>query len=105
MFVDKWINRDKTLLYYDWMVRDFFNYMLSNLSNRGWIRPAGNPNQILLGDNWQSKARTAYDGALKACDYERADDGYDASVEWRKIFGSQFPLDISSLAALYGAQS
>ena len=46
-----------------------------------------------LGDGWESKCRNAYARALKACDYECADDDYEACSEWQKIFGSQFHID------------
>ena len=59
----------------------------------GWTRPAGISEQIPLGDGWESKCRTAYNRALKACDFERADDGFSGSSEWQKIFGTQFHLD------------
>jgi hypothetical protein len=91
VFVTQWQHRHETILYYDWMIRDFFAFMLYYVN--GWARPAGIAEQIPLTDSWQSKCRTAYNGALKACDYERADDGLAASSEWQKIFGAQFHLD------------
>lgn len=51
----------------------------------------GTENIIQLGDAWKSKLETAYARALKACEYEKADDGDAAAREWRKIFGPQFP--------------
>ena len=88
VFVTQWKYRDQTVFYYDWMIRDFFAFMLNHVN--GWTRPAGITEQIQLGDAWVTKCRSAYNRALKACDYEHADDGFAASSEWRKIFGSQF---------------
>ena len=88
VFVTQWEHRHQTIFYYDWMIRDFFAFMLNYVN--GWARPAGITEQILLGDCWESKCRTAYSRALKACDYERADDDIAAASEWQKIFGSQF---------------
>jgi hypothetical protein len=92
LFVDQWINKHETLFYYDWMVRDFFAYML-RFAVDGKVRPAGIADWIELGDGWQSKCQTAYARALKACDYERDDFGPMASFEWQKIFGSQFTVN------------
>ncbi len=91
LFVTEWEYRDKTIFYYDWMARDFFAFMLRHVN--GWVRSAGITEQILLGDCWESKCRSAYNRALKACEAEYADKGFDASSEWRKIFGAQFQVD------------
>jgi hypothetical protein len=91
VFVTQWEYRYQTIFYYDWMIRDVLAFMM--LYVNGWARPAGITEQIPFGDCWESKCRTAYWRALKACDYERADDGFAASLEWQKIFGSQFHLD------------
>lgn len=87
VFVSQWEHRHQTIFYYDWMMRDFFAFMLYYVN--GWARPAGITEQILLGDCWESKCGTAYNRALKACEYERADDDITAALEWQKIFGSQ----------------
>jgi hypothetical protein len=89
LFVDQWHNNDKTMLYYDWMVRDFFAYLLQ-YEDHGRTKPAGILEWIEMGDNWQTKARSAYDRAIKACEYEHADQWLAASWEWQKIFGLQF---------------
>lgn len=91
LFVSQWQHRDQTIFYYDWMIRDFFAFMLSYVNGR--VRPAGITEWIPLGDAWATKCRSAYNRALKACDYEFVDDGFEASSEWQKIFGSQFHLD------------
>jgi len=91
VFVAQWQYRDKTIFYYDWMIRDFFAFMLQHVN--GWVRPAGIAKQIPLGNCWESKCRTAYSRALKACDYEYVGKGFDASEQWQKIFGSQFHVD------------
>jgi hypothetical protein len=100
-FVERWIYRDKTIYYYDWMVRDFFAFLL-NYTVDGWAKPPGIAEQILFGDQWQSKCQSAYQRAVKACEYEHADQGYLASSEWQKIFGPQFPTDLPNLFPALG---
>jgi hypothetical protein len=92
VFVNQWEFRDKTIFYYDWMVRDFFAFMLGH-GTGGWAKPAGISERIPFGECWQTKANSAYARALKACDYEYKDEGFAASSEWRKVFGNQFQLD------------
>ena len=89
VFVDQWEYRDRDLFWYDWMIRDFFQYMINVYSAGGWTKPAGINDHIQLGDNWQTKTQSAYQRALKACEYEHNDRGYSATLEWQKIFGSQ----------------
>lgn len=95
LFVDQWIYKDRTVFYYDWMVRDFFAYML--LFTNGRIRPAGIIEWIELGDVWQSKCQSASSRALRACEYEFADQDALAAMEWQKIFGSQFHVNYQYL--------
>jgi hypothetical protein len=93
VFVNQWANRGNGVAYgyHDFMVRDFFAFLLNYVNGRA--KPAGIDEWIPLGDGWQSKCQTAYDRAVKACNYEHQDDAFNASSEWQKIFGSQFHLD------------
>lgn len=92
-FLDTWENRGKTTVYYDWMVRDFFNF-LKGKSSWNSVTVPGTYETIYLGDSdWKSKAESAHTRAAKACDYEQSDStGYYAGVEWQKIFGTDIPI-------------
>ena len=46
---------------------------------------------ITIGDAWQSKAWSAYQRALRACEYERDNMNILAGAEWQKIFGPVIP--------------
>lgn len=87
-FLETWKYYDQSAVYYDWMIRDFFQKLVS-LSNQSCYIP-GTLNRLDYGDAWKSKAKTAYDRAKKACDYESKDLTYVATDEWKKIFGSRF---------------
>jgi len=87
-FVKQWQFRDKTLFYYDWLVRDFFGFMLRYQCGR--TRVPGTAEKIDLGDAWFSKCQSACSRSLKACEYEQADYESLAADEWQKVFGSQF---------------
>lgn len=87
-FVSQWQFKDQTVFYYDWLIRDFFEFMLRYKG--GWTRVPGTQEIIQLGDAWASRCQSAYDRAVKACEYERRDYAYLAAEEWQKIFGQQF---------------
>jgi hypothetical protein len=88
VFVAQWEFRLRGFYYYDWLVRDFFKFMLAY--RNGWTRVPGTEEIIQVGDAWASKCETAYNRSLKACEYERQDCGALAAGEWQKIFGKQF---------------
>lgn len=88
LFVEQWQFRSQTLFYYDWLVRDFFSFMLAY--KNGWTRVPGTAEIIRLGDAWFSKCQSAYNRSLEACEYERLDCGRLAAEEWQKVFGAQF---------------
>jgi hypothetical protein len=97
-FADQWVYRDKDIFWYDWMVRDFFAFLL-NLQSPVEAIMGVTGKKIPFGEAWRSKAQTAYERALKACQLEHDDKGYSASEEWQKIFGTAFKLDIINLLA------
>ena len=88
LFVDQWAHRHESLFYYDWMVRDFFAFMLRYVN--GWTRIPGTSEQVQLGDGWQTKCQSAYERAVKAANYERDNYQFAAQAEWQKIFGKHF---------------
>jgi len=102
VFIKQWQFRlQPTLYYHDWMVRDFFEFILHYQAPGAWAKPAGIDEQIQLGDKWQSKALAAYTNAIRACEFEKADDLLNASERWVKIFGNQFEASwIPSIRAL-----
>jgi hypothetical protein len=99
IFLNQWPERQKTMMYYDWMIRDFFAFLLRY--GNGKAKPAGIDEWIPLGDAWVSKCQSAYDRSVKACAHEHEDQAWAAALEWQKIFGSQFhaQLDLGKLLA------
>lgn len=75
--------------WFDWISRDFFAYLYWQANK--WISVPGTGETIYLGDDWQSRAESAYGRAVKACDYERDNYVVLAGEEWQKIFGQQIP--------------
>lgn len=92
-FITNYEFRKKGYYYYDWFMRDFFAYLI-NRRNGYFVAP--NSGEVAaLGEAWHSRAVTASDRALAACDYERADYTILAGEEWQKIFGTRVPVFVS----------
>ena len=87
-FIRQWQYNNRSIFWYDWMVRDFFAFLWQY--RNGTAQIPGIQETIPLGDSWVSRCESAYSRALKACEYERHDLGVLAEDEWEKIFGNQF---------------
>lgn len=88
-FLSSWEYREKSTVYYDWMVRDFFRYLIGKAN--GYVYVPGTYESISLGDAWKSRAESARDRAVKACEAEADKLPYTAGGEWQKIFGTDIP--------------
>lgn len=88
-FLDQWAHRDQSHFYYDWMVRDFFEWLVAKANT--YVFAPGTNEALWLGDVWKSRAETALIRAKKACDFERDSKESDAGDEWQKIFGTEIP--------------
>ncbi len=88
-FLDQWQYKDQSYFFYDWMCRDFFAWLIT--TSPSFVMVPGTWEILWIGDAWKSRAESAYGRALKACDYERANDMYNAGDEWQKIFGTDIP--------------
>jgi hypothetical protein len=75
--------------WFDWIIRDFFAYLYHRANS--WVVVPGTFETINLGNEWQSRAQTAYFRADKACEYEKINLVATAGDEWQKIFGQQVP--------------
>jgi hypothetical protein len=84
-----------SLFWFDWIVRDFFVFLVT-LAN-GMVRVPGTGEQIEIGDAWLTKAESARDRAKWACHYEQMDMVVEAGDEWQKIFGTYIPKHMGAL--------
>jgi hypothetical protein len=92
-FMKTWHYRGRGFIWYDWMIRDFFSFLIAR-ANWDVIMP-GTGERIPLRNEWLSKAQTAYRHALRACDNERGNYEALAGGDWQEIFGSAVPVLIS----------
>jgi hypothetical protein len=89
-FLANWPNNQRDHFWYDWMIRDFFAYLIGRANT--YVYMPGTNEAVWLGNDWLFKAQTAYKHALTACDYEYSNYQVHAGEEWQKIFGSPVPL-------------
>jgi hypothetical protein len=86
-FLGGWEHASGSLVWADWMVREFFAFLL-NRANSYLFMP-GTFELLFLGSGWCSRAQSAYERAVQACDDE-PNFPYLAGAEWQKIFGDMF---------------
>ncbi len=89
-FLRRWRYAHESFFYYDWMVRDFFEYLAGEAT--GWIVLPGTGEMVWLTGEWLHRATRAHSHAVRACEFERANSNSAAGEEWRRIFGSEMPL-------------
>jgi hypothetical protein len=90
-FISQWEYNKESYLYYDWMSRDFFQYLSNIDSNRSYWYAPGSNRCVYNSGYFQFKAKQAYDKAQEAIEDEKS--GYNALAksEWRDIYGTDFP--------------
>ena len=90
-FLKDWAHKNESFLYYDWMSRDFFEYLKNQQPTRGdWLAP-GSKSKVFRKGRFEYKALQCYNIALEAIQKQK--DGYEitAKKKWREIYGTRFP--------------
>ncbi|UOO89188.1 nucleotidyltransferase domain-containing protein [Vitreoscilla massiliensis] len=89
-FLENWKYKDKGYVYYDWMTRDFFNYLMNqDINKEYWLAPGSNRRVYKTG-NFQNKAQKAFNLAVSAIQDEEKYPAL-AKSNWRAIYGTKFP--------------
>lgn len=84
---------DKRFMYYDWMSRDFFKFLMEQ-PDQEIYKALGSGQNVKVKKKFQKEAKVAYELCLKAIDAEK-----DSSVnkKWKKVFGRPFPDAIETI--------
>ena len=93
-FMGSWSYRDKSFVYYDYMSRDFFEFLTDqNTDQKYWLAP-GSGQRVYGRVNFQSKARRCYNLSLEAIEHEQArpKQEWSAKQKWREVFGQLISL-------------
>lgn len=88
-FLKNWKYKDSSFIYYDWMSRDFFEY-LASVPEQSKFQAMGSGRYVASDYHFQYRAKLAYKKALSAIENQ---DIYPetANEYWRDIYGYRFP--------------
>jgi hypothetical protein len=90
-FIRTYAHRDKSYVYYDFMGRDFFEFLASQDENKTyWLSP-GAGQYVWRTGKFEWKATRCRNIAREACDYQGDKYGWTARQKWREIYGTDFP--------------
>lgn len=78
---------DKSYMYYDWMSRDFFEY-LSNQPKQDYYAALGSRQRVRVKKDFRAKAKKAHEQCISAIE---AEGEIYRNERWRKVFGRGFP--------------
>lgn len=93
-FIGNWEYRDKSYLYYDWMCRDFFQFMADQDRDKDFWKAPGSGQWVYGGKGqFQYKATRCRNLANEAIAHETASPKreWSAKQKWREVFGTAFP--------------
>lgn len=89
-FMLQYEHADKSFTYYDWMSRDFFQYLVDVSGQSFWLKP-GSSQRVYDKYGFKREATEAYAKCLEALTHYDKDYYYLWHDDWRIIYGSKFP--------------
>ena len=89
-FLKNWEHNDKSYIYYDWMVRDFFKFLKNQDKEQTYWYAVGSYTRVYNNGNFRYKALRCYNISLEAIEYEEKKYESSANEKWKEIFGSKF---------------
>ncbi|MGR7482765.1 nucleotide-binding domain-containing protein [Klebsiella aerogenes] len=78
---------DKGFLYYDYMSRDFFKYLME-LPEQSHFKALGSGQNVKVKKKFQKKSKKAYHLCLEAIEAGEESKAHD---KWKKVYGRPFP--------------
>jgi hypothetical protein len=91
-FIENYKYRDKSFLYYDFMCRDFFEYLANQDKEQSWWK-APRSGRYVWGGVFQFRAGQAYRLSVDAIEAETSTPKKElvARMKWWDVFGTEFP--------------
>ena len=92
-FIENYQYRDKSFLFYDFMCRDFFQWMSDQSETQEYWKAPGSSQNVYGKGLFQYKAKRCYNIATEAIAHEQATpkQEWSAKQKWRDVFGTAFP--------------
>ena len=94
---------ERSFLYYDWISRDFFEY-LGELPNQDYYAAPGSGQRVKVRRKFQRKAKKAYRLCLAAIEAQE-NGNKNVNEKWKKVYGRQFPANDDEIAESKVAQA
>ena len=91
-FLTEWSYKEKSYVYYDWMVRDFFEYLACQNPKQEYWFAVGSNQYIWRKGSFEYNAKRCFNLALEAIEYESKKMIWSANKKWREIYGTTFPV-------------
>lgn len=90
-FLTNWEYKVNSYLYYDWITRDFLEFLKNqNEDQLYWLSPGANQ-YVWKKGNFNYKALRCYNISQEALEYEGKGQEWSANQKWREIYGTKFP--------------
>ena len=90
-FLINWAYKKESFLYYDWMSRDFFEYLINQKEDQVYWIAIGSNQWIYTKGDFRYKAKVAYNKTIAAIKYQKEGYWWTAKQTWREIYGYRFP--------------
>ncbi len=90
-FLSQWEYKDKSYIYYDWMCRDFFEYLKNQDPDKKYWLALGSNQYVYRKGAFEYKALRCYNISLEAIQYQTNDQYWSAKQKWREIYGTKYP--------------
>jgi hypothetical protein len=90
-FLKNYQYRDKSYVYYDYIVRDFFKYLKDVPVTQSSYQVMGSNRYITDTGCFQNKAKQAYNLVLEAIEADSKGCNWTRNSKYREIFGNRFP--------------
>jgi hypothetical protein len=90
-FLATWEHRAQSYVYYDYLTRDFFQYLAGLDINKTYWQAPGSGSYVYRGAAFQYKARSAELRAREAIAHQAANQNWSARQKYREIYGTSFP--------------
>jgi hypothetical protein len=90
-FIENWAYRNKSYLYYEYLTRDFFNFLANQSQTQNhWLAP-GSGSYVYKTGLFQFKARKAELRSQEALQHLQRQEEWSAKQAYREIYGTYFP--------------
>ncbi len=90
-FIENYQYKDKSFMYFDWLCRDFFEWMAAQSSDQEYWKAPGSGQYVHGKGLFQYKAKRCQNIAVEAIENETKSQDWAAKNKWREIFGTTFP--------------